>query len=400
MTRSGFRFGLEGEYLLADAATYRPLWHPDLTFDRLNALLEAIDYGPLLEGLTLAGLELDPPHRRIMPYYVEGYGLPDAEVTTLVDVLPKGVEIRTPVCPSLESCLGVYERLYEALQKALAAEGWRALPLSHHPLAWEFRGPQNHRRHDWWQWGMRAMVTYGPDLNISLPEDRRAHFDWDRLQRRINYYAPAMVAFALASPVGRGDLYPVRGRPVLSLRTYRRSLFAPAAAFHPKEQCRLEFKAFDMPTDRREFAGQFLLWWWLVLDEQAPGHAEDQDRVYDLGAVARFGWDAEDAVPRAEAMLDRARRLLTSLDVDPAPLEEIRHRLDARRTPAHAMIEQWHAGPSVPDFLRWLDESAEVSRGRAGDHAPRDGAVAPLTPAWPPAPARGFSLPAPQPHRS
>jgi carboxylate-amine ligase len=128
MNLDGFRFGLEGEYLLVDRETFRPLWHTDLAFEPLNHVLEQIDFEPLLDGVTLEGLELDPPHRRLMPFYVEGYGLPDAELTKFVDLLPKGVEIRTPVCPSIETCLEIYEVLYGALQNALASAGYRAVP--------------------------------------------------------------------------------------------------------------------------------------------------------------------------------------------------------------------------------------------------------------------------------
>jgi hypothetical protein len=78
MTGQRFRFGLEGEYLLVEQETYRPLWLPDLSFQRLNGLLEGIAFEPLLDGLTLDGLELDPPHRRLTPHYVEGYPLPDS----------------------------------------------------------------------------------------------------------------------------------------------------------------------------------------------------------------------------------------------------------------------------------------------------------------------------------
>jgi hypothetical protein len=37
--RNGFRFGLETEYLLVDAGSFRPLWYPDLSFERLNLAL-------------------------------------------------------------------------------------------------------------------------------------------------------------------------------------------------------------------------------------------------------------------------------------------------------------------------------------------------------------------------
>lgn len=365
MSIAGVRFGLEGEYLLAEAATFRPLWHPDVSFHRLNAILEAIPYESLLQGLSLDGLELDPPHRRLLPYYVEGYGLPDAELTAWVDLLPKGIEIRTPVCPTLEACLAVYEDLYQGLQRALGEAGYRAIALAHHPEAWSFRGPQNHRRTDWWQWGMQAMTTYGPDLNLSLPEDRRRHLDWDDLLQRVNYYTPALVAFSLAAPVARGRPWEIRGQPGLSLRTYRRSLYAPAVAYHPKEQGRLEFKAFDMPADRNEFRRYFLLWLWLLLDEAAPGRADDQDLVYDLSAVARLGWEAEDVAARAAEALDRASTLLAAIDVDPSPLDALRRRHERRLTPAHALLLQLKADPSVPHLLHFIDQAAREPHASA-----------------------------------
>jgi len=40
--RNGFHFGLEGGFLLVDAASFRPLWYHDLKFETLNAALEAI----------------------------------------------------------------------------------------------------------------------------------------------------------------------------------------------------------------------------------------------------------------------------------------------------------------------------------------------------------------------
>jgi carboxylate-amine ligase len=355
MAATGFRFGLEGEYLLVEQESFRPLWHRDLTFGQLNGLLEGIRYEHLLGGLTLEGLELDPPHRTLMPFYVEGYGLPGADFRDWVDLAVKGVEVRTPVCPSLESCLQVYEELYQVLQARLGEAGLRAVPLSHHPEAWDFQGPQNYARHDWWQWSMRAMTTYGPDLNLSRAGDWKSSFDWDGLQLRANTYAPAIVAFGLASPVGQGRLWQVRGRPGQSLRTYRRSPTAPAVAAHPKEQGRLELKALDMPADRSDFGAYFLLWLWLAFDSSASGTATDLDRIYDLGNVARLGWDAEGLVPRAEEVLDLAERFLPTIDMDPAPLARLRRRLRQRFTPALPLIRRLQANPSIPDLLRHLD---------------------------------------------
>src|SRR5262249_3912684 len=339
----------------------RPLWHDDLTFSHLNALLESIHYEPLLEGLPLDGLELDPPHRKLMPYYVEGYPVADRELTTFVDVRPKGIEIRTPVCPDLETCLRVYENLYQGLQWALREAGYRAVGVGHHPLAWDFDGPQNHSRHDWWQWAVRLTTTYGPDLNLSVPEALKPRFDWNDLQRRANYYGPAPVAFSLNAPVKQGALWQPRGRQGLSVRTYRRSPFGPMLAYHPKEGGRVEFKSFDMPTDRRDFRPFFLLWLWLMHDAQAPGRSDDQDRIYDLGQVARFGWEAEEVDARAEEALDRAGTIVAALGFDPSPLSGLRQRLVQRWVPAHALIRQVQADPSVPGLLRYLDRVAQVA---------------------------------------
>jgi carboxylate-amine ligase len=207
---------------------------------------------------------------------------------------------------------------------------------------------------------MQAMTTYGPDLNISLPERRRGAFDWERLQRRVNYYAAALVTFSLASPVGNGALWKPHGRQGYSLRTYRRSLYGPAVAYHPKERGRLEFKAFDMPVDRGDFQPFFLLWLWLLMDDDLCGEAEDQDRVYDLACAARFGWQGETIVERAEEALDRAPGVLTALDCDPAALDVLRERLQQRWLPAVPLIEHMDATESIPELLRFVDRLASA----------------------------------------
>src|SRR5712691_11736944 len=103
--QDGFRFGLETEFLLVDANSFRPLWHPDLQFETLNP----------------------------------------------IDLLPKGVQIRTPVHSSIEECLGALKVLHSRLQHALANVGLQAVALSFHPTEVDFSGPQSKRRYDYWQ---------------------------------------------------------------------------------------------------------------------------------------------------------------------------------------------------------------------------------------------------------
>ena len=96
-SNSAFRFGLEAEFLLIEADSFQPLWHPQLRFDALNSLLESID----VDASDDEGLDVRPPHLKPMPFVVEGYQVPDPKLRP-TDLLPKGIEIRTPVRDSIE----------------------------------------------------------------------------------------------------------------------------------------------------------------------------------------------------------------------------------------------------------------------------------------------------------
>src|SRR4051812_41303144 len=85
----GFHFGLEAEFLLVATDTFRPLWHPQLRFEELNAILEAIP----VDDFSPEGLDVEPLHHRPGPFVVEGYHLPDPNLNP-IDLLPKGIEIR------------------------------------------------------------------------------------------------------------------------------------------------------------------------------------------------------------------------------------------------------------------------------------------------------------------
>src|SRR5262249_38297829 len=137
-----------------------------------------------------------------------------------------------------------------------------------------------------------------------------------------------------------------------------RSLHGPSVAYHPKERGRLEFKAFDMPVHRSDFHAFFLLWLWLVCDDGIREEADDQDRVYDLAAVGRFGWQAAGVVARGEEGLDGATAHVTALDFDPAPLDLLRQRLTKRWLPALPLIAQMEARASIPELLRFVDQAA------------------------------------------
>lgn len=343
-----FRFGIEAEFLLATAGTYEPLWHKTVNFERLNRVLEGIS----LDGLpSMEGLELEPPHRKLMPYVVEGYHLPDMDFKCK-ELLPKGVEIRTPVCNSLGEVLSVYRTLHERLEAALKADGLVPVALSHHPLESKFSGPQNKRRHDYWQWSMEVMTTYGPDINVSVAPELAELVDQADLEAKINYYGPALSALSAAAPFCEGRPWEIRGKRGKSFRMYKRSYIAPPIEFHPNEKNRLEFKVYDMPCSQREFEAQFLAFIALVLDESLLGRAQKQTRIYDLGQVARFGLEAEAVRERAGELLEKAPAVLRSWGFDPAALEVFAERLRTGRTPADEMLAVYDRTGSLTDVLK------------------------------------------------
>ncbi len=342
-----FRFGIEAEYMLARKSTGEPLWHDRLTFTQLNSILESI---PLHGIPSLEGLELETPHRKLMPYVVEGYHLPNMDPSA-EDVLPKGVEIRTPICSSVEDCVNVLGVLHGRLTEALGRADLLPVALSHHPVATKFSGPQNKRRHDFWLWAMEVMTTYGPDVNVSLPPSIADRVNPEDLEAKINWYGPALSALTVASPIFGGKLWECRGSVGRSHRMHRRSVIAPTIEFHPDERNRLEFKVFDMPNSQREFSAMILSFLALVLDDSLNGRETRAGRIYDLGQVARFGLEAEGVRDRAAELLLRAPATLEEWGFDPEPLGVFAERLEHRRTPADSIIASFRKG-GIPEVIR------------------------------------------------
>lgn len=344
----GFMFGLESEYLVVKKDDLRPLWHQDLTFEVLNGIFESIS----LEGVpSCEGLDLEPPQTKLMPFVVEGYHLPDMTMNAK-EILPKGVEIRTPVCKSLPEVLEVHKILYSRLKEAMNKNGYDIVALSHHPMESNFSGPQNKRRHDYWQWSMEVMTTYGPDINVSLPPMLAEMIQEADLEAKINYYGPALSALSVASPFLNGAPWEIRGEFGKSFRMYKRSYIAPPIEFHPTEKNRYEFKVFDMPNSIQEIEAQFLAFLTLVLDEGLKGRATKQTRIYDLGQVARKGLEAEEMKERASELLERAPAVLKEWGYSADALNIFKERIATGRTPADEMIDLYKKNNSLTDVLR------------------------------------------------
>jgi carboxylate-amine ligase len=282
------------------------------------------------------------------------------------DLLPKGIEIRTPVCGSIESCLDCLAKLHERLQSVLSPLGYQAVSISHHPLETSFEGPQNKRRHDYWQWAMEAMLTYGPDVNVSIPPDLQSKLDLADLFAKVNYYAPALTALTLASPFRAGELWMIRGEIGKSLRTYRRSVIAPALEVHLEERGRLEFKPFEATNRLDDLHAYFLLWLTLLLDDELMGRASNQSRIYDLGHIALNGLETPTVRERVAEVLERAPQALAEYGFNSDVLEVFQARLDSGRLPADELIDIYQRRNSITDVLRSLSTLVPCSYNTSG----------------------------------
>lgn len=345
-----FRFGLEAEFMLASTSDFRSLWYKDVTFKTLDELFEGIS----LDGIPpLDGLASEPPHKKMMPFIVEGYGIPDANFE-IHDAYPKGIEIRTPVCNSLEQVMSVYEDLYARVKASLATKNLVPIAISHHPIETKFSGPQNKRRHDYWLWAMEVMTTYGPDINVSFPKaiTEKLFSDLDDLNAKVNYYAPAMAALSLASPFYQGKPWVLKGGRGKSYRTFKRSIVAPAIELHADENFRIEFKVFEMTRRSLDFKNYFLLVMALFLDESLQGRASSQERVYDSGQVARFGLKAEGMQDRIVELFTKAPATLKAYGFDPSSLADLTARIEQNHSPSDDMVAMFDAGKSINQIMK------------------------------------------------
>ena len=341
-----FQFGIEAEYLLVDADTYQALWYQDLSFKQLDAIISKID----LSGVSLEGLSANAPHSIRSPYIIEGYHVYN-ENKKPISILPKGIEIRTPKSPSLKQCLALLQTLHHRLSQALFPEGLRLVALSHHPSHTKFEGPQNSRTHEFWGWAKRAMLTYGPDFNVSIPHDLLSRFDWEDFHAKLNYYAPALTAFSVASPFYNNALWTPNGVWGHSVRTFYRREVAPVIEYHPSENHRLEFKPMEMSSDLRDFENYFLIWLTLLLDDSLEGRASDAERLSGFLEVALNGLDSYEVRRRNLEVLNRASKLLPLWGFNTETLSIPAKQLDTKRTPANTLQEIYLESGSIEEVL-------------------------------------------------
>ncbi len=326
---SKFGFGIEAEYLLLDR-DFRPLFAEDLDFVTLRDCVDSIP----ASDLGCDGFNIKPLHKNANPYLIEGYYLTDEEMKPHT-LLPKGIEVRTPIRSSIEETITVLADATERLRSRIASDfGYYLCTISHHPTKSNFQAAPNYRRHDYWQWALTAMTTFGPDINISLPQNLLAEVDQKHLNERINFYMPSVIALTFASPLLDGQLWTVDGVPGKSVRTYLRSQWAPLYYVHTEPQLRFEFKGLEMPLEIGDYKAFFLVALALLLDTTLTLKTSDEERIANLRYFAVHGLESEASQFCAKALLKAAERTALRLSLDASCLSPLWRRLEAGNSPA------------------------------------------------------------------
>jgi Glutamate-cysteine ligase family 2(GCS2) len=345
------RYGIEAEFALV---------HDDrgfcdfssLSFAEAQRIVDRLpDHGD--PDLTRGDLAV-----KLTRWYVEGDERFDPD-GRFVGCVPKGLETRTPVRPSIAAAVAQLHEQTGQLAAAARVDGFGLAAVGRNP--WRDYRPDP--PYNGWETAMHArrpeyaapeayMVGYGPDLNLSHP-------DWapERVLdvgRKLTALSPALVPFSFSSPFAGGQVVALSTRTLIRapVRPSARA-FLPAArppvgvaARIPAEAGRIEFKAFDaLPTP--DLYGPLLaLLAGLALDRTIDDRADRPDPAAHARA-ARAGFDDPAVRAAAERAVDAAERALTGT-LGGGMLEPLRVMLRRRRTPAHDLIDTFRRTGEVP----------------------------------------------------
>ena len=301
---------------------------------------------------------------RVKRWYIEGLERFD-ETGELLMVVPKGIEIRTTPHATIAGAVAELHASFARLRAAAAAEGLRPVLLSFNPTATSFAydPPLNaferrlHQTDPDYQTEALAMLTYGPDLNLSQDGlDAAGALD---LGRKFTAYSPYIVPFSFSSPFYAGGLW-----AGLSARTFYRTGRRPAAyvflaeasapparlARNQREVGRVEFKAFDSCADFGFYGALLALLKGIALDQTLAERADVPDAAKHQH-VARCGFADAALAAGARQVLTAATQALAD-DPDRTLLVPLAAMLAQRITPAHALLATYQQRGSLAETLR------------------------------------------------
>jgi gamma-glutamyl:cysteine ligase YbdK (ATP-grasp superfamily) len=303
-------------------------------------------------------------------WYIEGFER-FADSDKVIDCLPKGIEIRTTIHSDIQGAINELSASFLLLRDVAADYGFLPVLTSFNPYkpVFEPEPPLNDyeiRRRQASPEKQTAnipMLTYGPDLNISL-----AGLSYEGLidiGRKLTYYSPYIIPFSYSSPFYQGSLW-----PGFSVRTFVRTGKRPAAmvfvekpeqliktvpsltkiARLPAEVGRIEFKAFDSCDDFGLYAALLALLKGLVLDESLLGRATIPDASLHQ-VSAKQGFNNKEIFLTANQVLQAAEVALKD-DQDRNLLIPLKVILKQGKTPSQKFIQEYQQLGSIEAVLK------------------------------------------------
>ena len=360
-----FHFGIEHEVAFIDNAGNFA------DFSRVKFT----DFNQIVEKLPI--YKDDYPELRIgdagikeKRWYIEGFER-FANSEDVVECVPKGIEIRTTINPDIHSAIAELSESFRLLKEAAAEYGFLPALISFNPHYDAFvpNPPLNEyetkRRNasPEKQSAYIPMLTYGPDLNISMVGLTTEHII--DIGQKLTFYSPYIIPFSYSSPFYQSLLW-----EGLSVRTFVRTGRRPAAmvflekqeeliksvpsltkiARIPAEVGRIEFKAFDSCSDFSLYAGLLALLKGLVLDESLSGRAIVPD-ANKHQMSAKEGFDNDEIFENAKQILKTVENSLKN-DPDVNLLAPLKTLLEKRETPAHEIIRMYKHTNSIESALK------------------------------------------------
>ena len=303
-------------------------------------------------------------------WYIEGFER-FADSEQVIDCAVKGIEIRTTIHNNIQGAINELTTSFQLLREIAGYYGFTPVLTSFNPYTSVFQPdpPLNEyeikqlQTHPDENTATIYMVTYGPDLNLSV-----TGISTEKLidiGQKLTYYSPYIVPFSYSSPFYNGQLW-----EGLSVRTFTRTGRRSATlvfvaqeeqliksipsltkvARIPTEVGRIEFKAFDTCDDFRIYAGLLALLKGLILDETLPERATIPDaNLHQISA--KFGLDDEEIFNNATHILNAAEVALGD-DPDRDLLQPLKQMLTQRQTRSHELIKIFQNLSSIEATLR------------------------------------------------
>lgn len=303
-------------------------------------------------------------------WYIEGFErFENSE--NVIECIPKGIEIRTTINSSIQGAINELSESFRLLRQAASDFGFSPVLVSFNPYyaVFEPQPPLNdyeikrRQASPEKQTAHIPMLTYGPDLNISVTGLQ--HEGVIDIGRKLTYYSPYIVPFSYNSPFYQGSLW-----DGLSVRTFMRTGKRPAVmVFVEKpeqlidsvpsltkiariraEVGRIEFKAFDSCDDWGIYAGLLALLKGLVLDKTLLDRATIPDaEKHQISAKA--GFENADILATAREVLQASEVALRD-DPDVELLAPLKVMLSVRETPVHQLISVFNKVGSIEEALK------------------------------------------------